>query len=531
MLLNIRKATRQPAGDKQYIIYDSRAAVYEKLERQKDALLDAKTTILLAPDKWQGYARAARLLIVARKFDASLKMVDMALARIKAQNTKRRVEIEQIRQEALRGQNANQEVKRSAHSSIGKLPVELLGEIFHLVVDWDSASLITVLRICRHWRNIVLNTPSLWQTLVLSQRAPVLKLRFWITHSKDRIRELRVGEGAQRHPDWPFKDLETIPWHNLRVCKVELWDVAKYLERSISRQRPFSQLEELVIENLHNVSPSPSLYRLLQASKLRSIELSEGIFSWNLISTCLRSLTHLKVVGSCTDLGYLLPALEANPSLTKVVIITQSTFKYTRSSPLLLSNLTHIELAGSWASSLLAVIAMPALEVLHIRGAGGSLDTSLKNAVHRSSHLRHLNLNHCSFTPSVLVAFIKQTPRLTNLTLISLSQGVNDVVEALSWTELEKDDWLCPALTHLDLSHSPDVKTGSLVRLVRSRAHCDSSVDIPNPTPNLLTRAKLLALVIDGCEQVDADWIPWFRKNIPFVSCVYHTKKKASWKR
>ena len=459
-------------------------------------------------------------------------MANMALARIKVQNTKRRVEIEQIQQEALRGQHANQESKRSAHNYIGKLPVELLGEIFHLVVGWDSASLITVLRICHHWRSIVLNTPSLWQTLVLSQRAPVPKLQLWITHSKGRIRELRVREGAQRHLDWPFKDLEAIPWHNLRVCKVESWDVAKYIERSISPHlKPFSQLEELVIENLHDIPPSPSLYPLLQASRLCSLELSQATLSWKLISTRLQSLTHLKVVGSCTDVEYLLPTLEANPSLTKFVMTTQLTFKWrhTQSSPLLLSNLTHIELAGSWASSLLALISMPALEVLHIRGAGGSLDSTLKNATHRSSHLRHLHLNHCSFTPSVLVTFIQQTPCLTDLALISLSQGVNDVVEALSRTEPEKDDLLCPALAHLDLSHSPDIKTGSLVRLVRSRTHCDSGVDTPNPS--LLTPAKLLALVIDGCEQVDVDWIPWFRKNISFVSCVYHTRKKAGWKR
>jgi len=461
-------------------------------------------------------------------------MANMALARINAQNTKRRVEMEQIRQEALRGQNANQKLKRSAHSSIGNLPVELLGEILHLVVGWDSASLITVLRICHHWRNIVLNTPSLWQILVLSHRAPVLKLWFWITHSKGRIRELRVREGAQRQLDWPFKDLEAIPWHNLRVCKVESWDVAKYLEKSISpHQKPFAQLEELVIENLHDVSPSPSLYPLLQASRLRSLELSQTTFSWKLISTRLQSLTHLKVVGSCMDVEHLLPTLESNPSLTKFVMATQLTFKWrhTQSSPLVLSNLTHIELAGSWASSLLALIAMPALEALHIRGAGGSLDTTLKNATHRSSHLKHLNLNHCSFTPSVLVAFIQQTPCLTNLALISLSQGANDVVEALAGTEPEKDDFLCPALTHLDLSHSPDIKTGSLVRLVRSRTHCDSGVDTSTPNPSLLTGAKLLALVIDDCEQVDVDWIPWFRKNILFVSCVYHTKKKAGWKR
>ncbi len=39
-------------GDK-FKIYDSRAAAYQKLDKLKDALRDAKSAIDLQPDKWQ----------------------------------------------------------------------------------------------------------------------------------------------------------------------------------------------------------------------------------------------------------------------------------------------------------------------------------------------------------------------------------------------------------------------------------------------------------------------------------------------
>ncbi|KAI0031059.1 hypothetical protein K488DRAFT_39337, partial [Vararia minispora EC-137] len=63
-------------------VLDSRAAVYEKLERPKDALKDAKKVIDLAPQHWHGYYRSAKLFYLLRKYPAALVMARMALERL-----------------------------------------------------------------------------------------------------------------------------------------------------------------------------------------------------------------------------------------------------------------------------------------------------------------------------------------------------------------------------------------------------------------------------------------------------------------
>ncbi|KAJ7682285.1 hypothetical protein DFH06DRAFT_1160752 [Mycena polygramma] len=60
-------------------------------------------------------------------------------------------------------------------SPVGKLPIELLAHIFHLVVppeaiseededntDWIIEGALTVSQVCRHWRRIAHGTPCLW---------------------------------------------------------------------------------------------------------------------------------------------------------------------------------------------------------------------------------------------------------------------------------------------------------------------------------------------------------------------------------
>lgn len=263
------------------------------------------------------------------------------------------------------------------------------------------------------------------------------------------------------------------------------------------------------------------------------------------MSTHLKPLRTLKVVGCGTDLESLLPALEANPFLETFIMHSRFQYKWHSTSPLYLPHLTHIELGGSWASSLLEVITMPTLQVLHISGASGSLDRVLADAADKSTNLKQLTIDHCSVTPTVLVNFIHHTPYLTALELRSLSRGANHVVEALaaplpvpqarsiprSLSPEGEVDILCPSLTHLNLSHSPDLKTGSLVRLVKSRLRVAPNNDESDTQPIPLPCSELVSLVIDGCDQVDVDWVPWFRKNVQFISCVYQTKKKATWKR
>lgn len=507
--------------------------------------------IKLVPDQWQGYARAARLFLLARKFDASLTMVDMSLARIKPQNMKRRVEIEKLRGDVVEAKRAAGVQARLMQNHLGMLPVELLAEIFRLTVADDSAALVRTLQVCSHWRGVVLHTPSLWETLVLTHRAPVRKVRLWTKHSKGRIRDLQIKTGAVQHLDWPFRELEDVPWDKLRSCTVETWDIGKYLERLVtSVPNALTALEELTIEDTgHGTPAGPSLFSVLGASSIHSLTLVRANFSWQTASLHLRNLTFLKVIGCGSDPGTLLAVLEASPLLETFIMHASFVFKWpTPTSPLLFSKLMHVELEGSWASSLLENIAMPALQVLHVRGAG--VDNVLLHPAHRSTNLKQLIVNNCSVTSFALVSFIQQMPSLETLELQSLPGVANHVVEALatifstartsplsqSSTSEGGGGIRCPMLTHLNVSHSPDVRTGSLVRLVKSRLPPPTSVEGDKPSDEIgselpLRCSKLISLIIDDCDQVEVEWVPWLRKNVQNVSCIYHTKRKAAWKR
>src|SRR5216684_262824 len=70
------------ADDASYALHDSRASVYEKQNRLKDALRDAKKTIDIAPAQWHGYFRSARLFASLNKSSAALRMCALALERL-----------------------------------------------------------------------------------------------------------------------------------------------------------------------------------------------------------------------------------------------------------------------------------------------------------------------------------------------------------------------------------------------------------------------------------------------------------------
>ena len=63
-------------------MHDSRASVYEKQNRLKDALRDAKKTIDLAPTQWHGYFRSARLFPSLNKSSSALRMCSLAFDRL-----------------------------------------------------------------------------------------------------------------------------------------------------------------------------------------------------------------------------------------------------------------------------------------------------------------------------------------------------------------------------------------------------------------------------------------------------------------
>jgi len=140
----------------------------------------------------------------------------------------------------------------------------------------------------------------------------------------------------------------------------------------------------------------------------------------------------------------------------------------------------------------LALYCAPRLEVLQLRG---------------------------DFDASAVAESLSQSPTLPLLT--SESRGHVP-------TELPI---LCPSLTVLDLSGSPNLRTGPVMRLVRERLGLAASQDggkyrLPGQDSDQRVSC-IRTLKIDECPHIEAEILPWFRKNVPQFSCRYAAEKRG----
>jgi len=534
-------------------VYDSRAAVYEKLGRPRDALRDAKKVIDLAPDRWQGYARSARLFLKSGKYDASLTMFYLALERVRPDDAKRRVELTMLKDEAHEAQRQTEEQRRRVTYHFGKLPIEIFGEIFGEVVSADCASVLVISHVCRHWRAIAWNTPALWTTLVLTGKDPIGKAKLWTKRSKGKIRELCARASLTDKFSWSFP-LVPADWSYLRICRVHNWNISRYFQQ-ISMAHILSNLEEL--EVVETSVPWTQNFTLSQGSaQLRSLTMDGARFQWDSLSPQVTNLAHLVVRDAVLLRGTtVLPTLEANPRLETLVLdFSHATFLYeSRTEPLCLPHLTHLEVGGCmWLNDFFGIVSTPSLRKLRLSRAGTAVDDSLRRLMERgSTFLTELTIRSCVISPSVLVQFLRLTAPLETLELLHLS-STNAVLEALatpqsslpvhnasgncSNTSGAQPVHLCPSLAHLNVSHCPDVRTGPLVRLVKSRLRSVMAETCPVGGDGAEVRlsppvAEIASLMVDGCPQVEPEVLPWLRDKVKVFSCVYMTRKAANWKR
>jgi len=89
---------------------------------------------------------------------------------------------------------------------------------------------------------------------------------------------------------------------------------------------------------------------------------------------------------------------------------------------------------------------------------------------------------------------------------------------------------LCPALTVLDLSQSASLKTGPVMRIVKERIALAASLDggkyqLPGQDGDRVVSC-IRALRVDECPHIEAEILPWFRKNVPQFSCRYELRRK-----
>ena len=525
-----------------YLVYDSRAAVFAKLGQNKSALEDARATIRVAPERWQGYARAARLFLKCNRIDASMTMVTMALDRLSEENTERRESLLSLQADIL---NAQRQTVSRRSDQFRKLPVEIFGEIAGMVVQQDPSLLLPLSHVSKQWRYVVRNHSALWSVLVLNRRRPKEKATLWVERSKGAIKELRVQQGALDTRGWSGDGLQRLKWEDLRICKIQKWDIMAYL-RSISKPRALANLQQLEIDDieLKHCLNRDSMFN--QDLKLQHLSMSYTIVNLDKLTKHVNNLTCL-TLRYTSSIGELTGFLAANVLLESLVLHYVGEDTVNTIEQFTMPRLSSLEVRGI-APRPIFDCYMPALRVLRFDSLALPLDGVLNKMVNESNiHLEELVLRSCRFVDSQsVILLLRNSPDLRFLEVSNITYQSTSIIEALAACFPTSDpspilrgptdssvgtSMLCPYLTNVDFSRCPDIRTGSLVRLVKSRLPLD---ELPSGYHQELTARRpsdvkrIVSLAMDCCPLVDADFLSWFRQKVAIVNCVYVKKRQST---
>ncbi|KAG2146480.1 uncharacterized protein EDB93DRAFT_1149293 [Suillus bovinus] len=521
-------------GCDSFIVYDSRAAVHEKLGNNKAALLDAKKVVDTAPDRWQGYARSARLFHALNKDESAIKMIDLALERIKPDDVQRRQELNSLKSQATNALIATDERRRARISKtayhIGKLPVEIFAEIFGFVVAADHAQILKLSHVCKHWHGMAIKTPSLWQTLVVSKHRPTRKVRLWMERARTHISDLSFHHNiSEMDLSSILLELSTLSWCGLRslAASGSLFSRLYDLLHQLSKTEAISRLEHL---DVTGCSGFEKFLPDFEDSHLETLKIAHFTPSMGGLWSRVRRLKTMTIEAGWIEV---VPALTANQSLENLVLsdLVPIPMQSVGDDRVELSSLQCLKLSNIASVSIIThVVVAPNLQVLHLFNLGHSSD--VLEFAHGDSFrvLRELRIASCTTTSSSLNTIIAGAPLLETLQISSMHGVVNEVLDFICGTRPNNQHQdMCTFLKHVDLSNCGDLLTGKAYSLVKARLRTDQPVTIDGSQPGC--RAEIESLRLDGCPLVEAEMLPWFRGKVKVFSCVYMTKKDGKQRR
>ena len=531
------------------MLYDSRASAYEKKNRLRDALRDAKKTIDIAPQQWHGYFRSARLFAALGQTDAALRMCSLALERLgdASKHEARRRELVDLRQH----------LEAQTRCPVSGMPVELLLTIFRL-----SNKPVVISHVCRRWREVALSQSTLWHSLELAAPAKkaLLRAQEWHRRSCGRIVKLNIHrllganvfafESDDMHPDDRARFTEILAtirlldWTKLKESHMEEVDVESFFY-ALSHSTGFvhQHLETLTASYDY---PSGVVFGRLEYNELpweslRTFNITNGRCNWVQLSTSMRHLTSFEYKDG-GNIG--IPAefhrfLQANPGLEKLVVeLPQWHPEVEVTESLTLAHLRHVEFSGIVPFIVKSGnFSLPLLQIMRmtkLKYATSMLSELFKDEGTSFAELVELTARFCTLGPQVLTSVLLRAPKLETLTCTG--NLINAVAESLTTRPASEDPdaidlpILCPALGVLNFSQSPNLKTGPVMRIVKERIALATSQDSRRyqlPGHDGYREVSCIrALRVDECPHIEAELLPWFRKNVPQFSCRYELRRK-----
>jgi hypothetical protein len=301
------------------------------------------------------------------------------------------------------------------------LPNEMMGVIFeeHAKLEWRAPAIDG--RVCRIWRQIVLNTPRAWaypeiSDVKISFEEPARKVREWLRLSGSAPLYIRVIDFLfdENLDEQPLCNL--LSGYHTRIVSLRL----PMGDRSLFDRRDFPCLQHLDIDQWHSGgSPSCSV-RWASMPELRSLRLAAYKFLLELRWSELTQLEALSLY--CIRLT---SPPQVHQSLTTLVLDCVSVVKGAISSPITFPSLTYLSLSS--VTGFKPYINAPCLVIFHEgMGSQESFSSPVPSLVeYRVLCLFFDDANparwHCSFPNLLRLTIVARPHRLVPF-FLSLSR-------------------------------------------------------------------------------------------------------------
>lgn len=382
------------------------------------------------------------------------------------------------------GLQRNREVlqTRSRHlaavmAPIKRLPIELLTQIFgmcmpyfeqnprHVRISLAREVPLLVSHVGRHWRELVLSTPSLWTQISFSLRSTrtasqrvhndIARMQHWLNYSGG----VPLSVAITRHRDACSLDLGKQPvvdllllhstrWRTLNL-HIEIGDLQHYFHCLKGRLAALRTLRLSLVP--WQLSPLMPVDYFEDAPELVKVVLDFRFPNTNDFKLPWHALTHLDIGG---PLLHVLEALRHCPSLASCWIILQSDASQGATripTPVILPQLRRLSVVvGSTACrSFFDNLTTPELQILHLTLGKGTPCHHITPFLSRSSHtLDELSLHggdiHGDIPTLSIVEFLEAVPRLKRVSIQLSGSRDSSTRDTDMMRRLTLDPWSSP---------------------------------------------------------------------------------------
>ncbi len=457
---------------------------------------------------------------------------------------------------------------------VSNMPVELLLEIFAL-----SRRPVVLSQVCRQWREVAFSQPTLWRSLVLKGPAKnaLRKIREWHKRSGGRIVGLSIHRSLAatlypsavdtRLPDdhvlcaYVLDALQKLDMTELQECHIEDMNAELFLialsgGHSVGFIHQYLNTLSISHSSRHSVVFGHADLAILPWKNLRALSITSQRCNWAALSTSMRHLTSFEYRihhGSFAHFRHIHLFFKANPGLEKLVFeaITDPNHFEPQES-LIMPHLRHLELNGITPFRFKrGNFSLPSLRILRmnwLQNAAPTLSELITDEETSFAELVELTARGCTLGP-LLTSTLLRAPKLEILNCTSddldaciIAQSLTRPCMGLLRDRASEDrkvvhiklPILCPSLSVLDLSGSPSLKTGTVMRIVEERIALAASEDgryrLPGENGNRVVSC-IRDLKVDECPLIEAEMHPWFQKNVPQFSCRYELSQRRWWLR